>query len=42
VELDWAEVRRIAERPEYRIFPSLETLVAEVARELGKDSPYHS
>ena len=42
VELDWAEVRRVAERPEYRIFPALEKLVAEVARELGKDSPYHS
>jgi hypothetical protein len=42
VEMDWQEVRRLAERPEYRILPVLEKLVGEVAHELGKPSPYHS
>lgn len=41
VELDWQELRRLAERPEYRILPELETLVSEVAHELGCSSPYH-
>lgn len=42
VELDWAEARRLAGRPEYRILPELEKLVGEVAHELGKIDPYHS
>ena len=42
VEVDWAEARRLASRPEYDILPVLEQLVGEVAHELGKDSPYHS
>jgi len=42
VELDWQEVRRLAERPEYRILPVLESVVDEVANELGTSSPYHS
>ena len=42
VEVDWPELRRLAERPEYRILPVLEKLVAEVAHELGKPNPYHS
>jgi hypothetical protein len=41
VEMDWQEARRLAERPEYAILPALEKLVAEVAHELGKPSPYH-
>jgi hypothetical protein len=41
VEMDWAEVRRLADRPEYRILPVLEKLVAEVANELEKSNPYH-
>jgi len=41
VEVDWQEVRRLAERPEYRILPALETIVAKVAHELGKPDPYH-
>lgn len=41
VEMDWQEVRRLAERPEYRILPALEKIVAEVAHELGKPNPYH-
>ena len=41
IELDWQELRRLAERPEYRIFPLLEQMVDEVAHELGKRSPYH-
>ncbi|MFZ4696352.1 MAG: hypothetical protein ACOYMV_14625, partial [Verrucomicrobiia bacterium] len=41
VEMDWKEVRRLAERPEYRILPVLERTVTEVAHELGKNSPYH-
>ncbi len=42
VDMDWKEVRRLAERPEYRILPVLEKIVGEVAHELGKPSPYHS
>jgi hypothetical protein len=42
VEMDWQEVRRLAERPEYRILPALKQLVGDVAHELGKPSPYHS
>lgn len=42
VELDWAEARRLAARPEYAILPELEKLVGEVAHELGQASPYHS
>lgn len=42
VELDWQEARRLAERPEYRILPALQQLVAAVADELGKPNPYHS
>jgi hypothetical protein len=42
VEMDWPEVRRLAERPEYRILPALTKLVGEVAHELGKPSPYDS
>lgn len=42
LELDWIETRRLAELPEYRIFPVLETIVKEVAHELEKPSPYHS
>jgi hypothetical protein len=42
VEMDWQEVRRLAERPEYGILPALERLVGDVAHELGKPSPYHS
>ncbi len=42
VDLDWHEASRLAEQPDYGILPALTRLVAEVARELGKDSPYHS
>lgn len=42
VEIDWKEVRHLAERPEYRIFPELNTLVTQAAYELGKPSPYDS
>lgn len=41
IELDWNEVRRLAERPEYRIFPQCEMLVKEVANELKIKSPLH-
>jgi hypothetical protein len=41
VEMDWQEVRRLAERPEYGILPVLENIVNDVAHELGKTSPYH-
>jgi hypothetical protein len=40
VEMDWTEVRRLAERPEYRILPELRNAVAAVANEIGKNSPY--
>ena len=42
VEMDWQEARRLAECPEYGIFPELQKLVDKVAHELGKTSPYHS
>jgi hypothetical protein len=42
VEVDWAEARRLAGLPEYNILSVLEKLVAEVAHEIGKESPYHS
>jgi hypothetical protein len=42
VEIDWEEVRRLAECPEYGILPMLTKLVDDVAHELGKPSPYHS
>lgn len=42
VEVDWLEVRRLADRPEYRILPALTKLVGDVARELGRSSPYDS
>ena len=42
VEVDWQEVRRLADRPEYRILPVLKHMLGEVARELGKPYPYHS
>jgi hypothetical protein len=42
VEMDWPEVRRLAERPDYRILPALTKLVGDVAHELGRPSPYHS
>ena len=42
VEVDWQEVRMLAERPEYGILPVLENIVNDVAHELGKPSPYHS
>jgi hypothetical protein len=40
VEMDWQEVRRLAERPEYRILPALTELVGDIARELGIPGPY--
>jgi hypothetical protein len=42
VEMNWDEVRQLAERPEYRIFDELRALVSETAHEVGKQSPYHS
>ena len=42
VEMDWQEVRRLAERPEYRILPALEKLISNIAHELGKPNPYDS
>lgn len=42
VEVDWQEVRRLAECPEYAILPELTRLVGAVAHELEKRSPYDS
>jgi len=41
VAADWQEVRRIANLPEYRIFPECVKLVIEVARELNVENPLH-
>ena len=40
--MDWKEVRRLANRPEYRSLPQCVTLVKEVADELKIESPLHS
>jgi hypothetical protein len=40
VEIDWVEVQRLAQLPEYRILPALIEIVGDVANELGKTSPY--
>ena len=42
VPVDWDEVRRIANLPEYRNLPECEQLVKEVADELKAKNPLHS
>ncbi len=42
LEMDWAEVRRPAARPEYDILPQVEQLLQDVARELRQTHPGHS
>ena len=42
IEVNWAEVQRLANRPEYRNLPQCEKLVKEVADELKIKSPLHS
>ena len=42
IEMNWDEVRRLANRPEYRNFPQCVKLVNEVADELKIKSPLHS
>jgi len=39
LQMDWKEVRRLAERPEYRILPQCKKLVKQVANELRTSSP---
>jgi hypothetical protein len=41
IAMDWGEVRRLANRPEYRNLPECEKLVKEVADELKIKSPLH-
>ena len=41
VEMNWDEVRRLANRPEYRNLPECVQLVNEVADELKIKSPLH-
>ncbi len=41
VEMNWAEVRRLANRPEYRNHSECVKLVNEVANELKIESPLH-
>jgi len=40
IEMDWHEVRRVAQRPEYRNIQACEALVSEVAHELKIKSPF--
>jgi hypothetical protein len=40
IEMNWPEVRRIAQRPEYRNMAECEALVNEVADELKIRSPF--
>lgn len=40
--VDWDEVRRLANLPEYRNFAESVELVKEVANELKVQSPLHS
>jgi hypothetical protein len=42
IPVDWAEVRRLANLPEYRNLPECEKLVKEVADELKTKNPLHS
>ena len=42
VAVDWGEVRRLANLPEYRNLPECVKLVKEVADELNVKSPLHS
>ena len=42
IEMNWDEVRRLANLPEYRNLPECEKLVKEVADELKIKSPLHS
>ena len=42
IVVDWDEVRRLANRPEYRNLRECEELVKEVADELKIESPLHS
>jgi hypothetical protein len=42
IVVDWTEVRRLANRPEYRNLRKCEKLVKEVADELKISSPLHS
>ncbi len=40
LEMDWREIRRLAESRDYQIFDELRQLVQEIARELKVSSPY--
>ncbi len=42
IDMNWTEVRRVAQLPEYRNIKECETLVNEVANELKLPSPFHS
>jgi hypothetical protein len=42
VDIDWKEVQRLAERPEYGNFEEVRKLVDESAETLKDRSPYHS
>ncbi len=42
IEMDWREVMRLAELPEYRILLEIKESVDQIADELGRPSPYHS
>jgi hypothetical protein len=42
LQMDWQEVRRLAETREYKVFDEVKRLVQEVSRELKVSSPYHS
>ena len=41
IGMNWAEIRRVAQLPEYRNLNECETLVNEVANELKLESPFH-
>jgi hypothetical protein len=42
LQMDWQEVRRLAETREYKVFDEVKRLVQEVSRELQVSSPYDS
>lgn len=41
LQIDWAEVKRLAQSPAYKAFDELQRLVQEVSRELQVSSPYN-
>lgn len=42
MQMDWQEVRRIAQLPGFRVWPECKIVVNELCEELGLQNPYDS